>query len=143
MLRDRVLWCVVALAIPFWCGLFLYTKPQPNLLWPIHNPVAFIVPALIYPVLEEIVFRGLIQDYLNKRLNSRQLGPITIANLLTSIVFAAMHFFYHIPQWAAAVFIPSLLFGYFKDKYLSLAPPMLLHVYYNSGYYWIFGMASE
>ena len=65
------------------------------------------------------------------------------ANLLTSLVFAGMHFFYHLPLWAAAVFIPSLVFGYFKDKYLSLGPPILLHVYYNSGYYWLFGAVSD
>lgn len=143
MLRDRIFWSAIVVAILFWWGLFIYVEPQFKPLWPLHNPSAFVTPALLYPVLEEIVFRGLVQDYFNKLQTSRLAGPITMANLATSLLFTALHFFYHAPLWAAAVFIPSLLFGYFKDKYLSLGPPIVLHVYYNCGYYWIFTSVGD
>ena len=32
--------------------------------------------------------------------------------------------------------LPSLLFGYFKDRYRSLTIPIILHVFYNAGYFW-------
>ncbi len=34
--------------------------------------------------------------------------------------------------------LPSLVFGYFKDKYHSLTAPILLHVFYNAGFFWLF-----
>ncbi len=143
MASDRIFWSAVVFAIFFWCGLYIYIEPQLSPLWPLHHPLAFAIPALVYPVLEEVVFRGLVQEYLSKFLESRRFGPITHANLVTSLLFTVMHYFFHVPLWAAAVFIPSLVFGYFKDKYLSLIPPILLHVYYNSGYYWIFGAVTD
>jgi len=97
-----------------------------------------VLPALVYPVLEEIVFRGGLQEVLQRYVRGRAIGPITVANIGTSVVFTALHFLYHAPLWAAAVFIPSLIFGYFKDSYRRLAPPIVLHVFYNTGYYWLF-----
>ena len=61
------------------------------------------------------------------------------ANLLTSLLFTALHFINHAPLWAAAVFFPSLVFGFFKDRTGKLAAPIILHVFYNSGYFWLFG----
>lgn len=52
---------------------------------------------------------------------------------------AALHFLYRPLPWAALVFVPSLIFGYFKDKYHGLSAPIQLHIFYNTGYYWIFG----
>lgn len=87
--------------------------------------------AIAFPLLEEIVFRGLIQGALLRRLRSR-IGPFSLANIATSLLFVAAHLLYHTPLWAVAVFIPSLLFGYFYDRYQHLLPPILLHVLYNS-----------
>ena len=39
----------------------------------------------------------------------------------------------------AAVLLPSLVFGFFKDRSGALWAPMALHVFYNSGYFWLFG----
>lgn len=141
--KDRVFWTAIVFAILFWFGLFTYFEPRFKPLWPLSDPIVFFIPALLYPVLEEIVFRGFIQEHLNNLLISKRLGPITLANLATSLLFTALHFFYHPPLWATAVFIPSLLFGYFKDKYHSLSPPIVLHVYFNCGYYWIFSAGTD
>ncbi len=100
----------------------------------------FLLLAVVYPVLEEIVFRGGLQKQLHRWLNtSWRIGVVSLPNLLTSLVFSAMHLFYHPPLWAAAVVLPSLVFGYFKDKYSGLAAPIALHISYNTGYYWLFG----
>lgn len=137
MLRDRQFWAALAAAVLFWLGLWLWQQPALQLGWPLAYPLAFLLPALVYPVLEEIVFRGLIQDTL-RQWNPAALGPLSLANLFASLLFSALHFFYHAPLWAALVFLPSLVFGYFKERHNSLAAPVGLHMFYNSGYYWIF-----
>lgn len=143
MSRDRVFWGAIIAGLFFWSGLYLYTRPDLNLIWPLTQPVVFFFPAVVYPIVEEIVFRGLVQEALSRSLPTHILGPITIANLATSILFTSMHFIYHTPLWAIAVIIPSLVFGYFKDRHQSLLSPIVLHVYYNSGYYWIFSVPIE
>ena len=57
---------------------------------------------------------------------------------LISLVFTGLHFIYHPPLWAASVLLPSLVFGYFKDRYRTLTTPIILHVFYNAGYFWLF-----
>ena len=66
---------------------------------------------MVYPLLEEIVFRGLVQELVHEYISAHSLGPLSVANLLTSLLFTGMHFFYHAPVWAALVFLPSLVFG--------------------------------
>jgi membrane protease YdiL (CAAX protease family) len=106
-----------------------------------REPLRFAVPALIYPILEEIVFRGGLQTFLLRYPRGRaRWGGFTLANILTSAVFAALHLFPHAPLWSAATFLPSVVFGYFRDRHSSLLSPIALHVFYNSGYFWLFGL---
>ena len=60
---------------------------------------------------------------------------MTQANLLTSVLFVLAHVFYHSPLWAVAVFVPSLVFGHFRDRVGNIAPSLALHVYYNMGFF--------
>lgn len=94
---------------------------------------------LIYPTLEEIIFRGGLQPWLSHhpRGAASRCG-ISVANLVTSTLFAATHLLRHPPGWAAAMFLPSLVFGYFRDRHNSLRSPIVLHVFYNTGYFWLF-----
>jgi membrane protease YdiL (CAAX protease family) len=46
-----------------------------------------------------------------------------------------MHFINHPPFWALAVFFPSLVFGYFRDRCDSVVPAITLHILYNFGYF--------
>lgn len=136
--RDRLFYAAVAAAPVYWLLLFLLTRPRPQLDWPLQQPLVFLYPALFYPVLEELVFRGLIQELAHRYLKPWRVGPLSHANLLTSLLFTALHFISHPPLWAAAVLVPSLVFGFFKDRSGALAVPVVLHVFYNSGYLWLF-----
>ena len=144
MTSDKKWWLdpyfliVLLAACIYWAGLYAMTLPNPNWFWPIQTPAAFLYPALVYPVLEEIVFRGLIQDWFRQKLPGLAVGAISKANLITSLLFTALHFINHPPLWAAAVFIPALIFGYFKDRSGGLGAPIALHVFFNSGYFLIF-----
>lgn len=113
--------------------------PSADLSWPLLFPGKFIILVFVYPVLEEITFRGLIQKvFLKKWFDRNCLGGISFANLLTSIIFMLLHFLYHPILWASSIFIPSLIFGYFRDKYNSVLPGTVLHIIYNFGYFWLF-----
>jgi len=95
--------------------------------------------SVLMPVLEEIVFRGGIQSALVcwPPLARRWYG-ISLANLITSVLFAAMHLFAQPPLWAALVFFPSLVFGWARDRYNAVVPSVLLHSVYNAGFVWLF-----
>lgn len=137
--RDPVLWAALAAPLLFWTGLLLLTRPETDLGWPLQGAWAFTRVALVSPLAEELVFRGAIQGWLQRVLRRPLPGPLSLPNLLTSALFASAHALYHAPAWAAAVLIPSLVFGHFRDRYQGLGMPITLHIYYNSGYYWLFG----
>jgi membrane protease YdiL (CAAX protease family) len=119
--------------------LFWLTRPTADFSWPAHAPIAFLMPALVYPVLEEIVFRGAVQGALWKtRLAAVTLGPFSGPNLMTSAVFFGLHIFLR-PTWLSiGIIVPSLVFGYFRDRYQGLTPPIILHIFYNTGFLLIF-----
>jgi membrane protease YdiL (CAAX protease family) len=136
---DPLFFAALAAALGYWLVLYLVTQAVPEPGWPLREPLRFLYPALLYPVVEELVFRGLVQDLAHRHLSPWRLGPLSHANLLTSLLFTALHFINHAPLWAAAVFCPSLVFGFFKDRTGKLTAPIILHVFYNSGYFWLFG----
>ena len=108
------------------------------------NPWLLIQFLLVAPVLEELVFRGLLQDVLTAsrsgrpRFGAAGVGPFSLANVITSAVFAACHLPHHPPLLACAVFLPSLVFGRVKEMYDSLLPPIALHSWYNLAFVMIF-----
>jgi membrane protease YdiL (CAAX protease family) len=60
---------------------------------------------------------------------------LTQANLTSSALFTTLHFTSHAPLWAIGVLLPSLLFGYFRDRHDSIYPAIVLHIFYNAGYF--------
>ena len=84
-------------------------------------------------VLEEIVFRGGLQSLLRRWRPLAATRPISGANLLTSVAFAAFHLWHH-PALAALGVLPvSLLLGWVYERSGErLLPPVLLHLYFNA-----------
>jgi len=89
---------------------------------------------LVQPVLEELVFRGIAQGELLQWTGGRKAGPVTQANLWTSLGFTAAHFLVQPPAWALAVAVPSLVFGHLRDRLRSAWPAVVLHGLYNLGF---------
>lgn len=139
VLRDRQLLWAVLVPLPLWFAGFLWFAPATDPAWPLNRPRDLLFLGLVYPLIEELLFRGLLQGGLREREGLRRcrLG-VSGANLITSGVFTGLHFLAHPPLAAAAVFVPSLVFGYFRDRHGSLCTPIVLHMYYNIGYFWIF-----
>jgi len=93
-----------------------------------------LISVLIWqPLIEELLFRGIIQGQLSRQgWGQHALFNITIANVVTSVLFVALHMFNNSPVWSLTIFIPSLVYGYFRDRFNSVYPSMLLHSSYNA-----------
>lgn len=88
---------------------------------------------IVSPVLEEIVFRGLLQGWLLRRAAlARPRVGLSGANVLTSIAFAAAHLWREPWSWAALTFFPSLMFGVARERSGAVAASCVLHAAYNA-----------
>lgn len=109
--------------------------------WPSRSAASLAVAGWIavlalQPLAEELFFRGFLQAQLvSTSWGSRQWAGFTLANLLVSVAFAAAHLWHHPAPWAAAVLVPSLLLGYFRDRHGSVVTPVILHSTYNAAYF--------
>jgi uncharacterized protein len=119
---------VSALAVAMQFGLQV---PLPR-----HAGVTIVALLLLAPIVEEIVFRGGVQELLDRTAFGRLAlcADLTVGNVVTSALFSAAHLI-SAPAWlAAAVFFPSLLLGRVKQLYRSLVPVVLVHASYNACY---------
>ncbi len=138
--RDRLFHIALAAGPVFWAawGLVAPVNPLPWFrLW----SLAFFSVTVWQPLMEELFFRGLIQGQLGRLAWGRHsfLG-VTPANAVTSMLFMAAHWLTHPPLWAIAVLVPSLLFGAMRDRFRSLYPALVLHSFYNTGYFLLAGL---
>ena len=79
---------------------------------------------VVAPVMEEIFFRGILQESI-----TRKRGPI-VGVLITSTIFAAAH--YTVPPQALNAFCVSLVLGYVYARSGSLVPVILIHAINNA-----------
>ena len=93
---------------------------------------------VLFPVLEETLFRGLLQPMIAHSISGRW-RLISTANLITSLIFALFHLINHPPLWAVATFFPSLVFGYAYERYRNIVAPTLIHSVYNAGFFLLVG----
>lgn len=108
------------------------------LTWQPHWPGAVIVllGVIVAPVIEEIVFRGGVQEWLIARGwgGSADVWWPSPANIVTSLLFALGHLLHHPPLWALSMGLPSLVFGLLYEHRRHLGPPITAHSVYNAAY---------
>ncbi|MCG5547571.1 JDVT-CTERM system glutamic-type intramembrane protease MrtJ [Halorhodospira halochloris] len=130
VLCDGWLYGVMLAALPLSFALVLFIEPASG---PIElTPLSLLSFLIIFPVIEELAFRGLIQGLLLSRTVGRwRIGTVSVANLITTVLFACAHF----PRggWllACGVVAPSLLLGLFRERHGRLLSPILLHIFFN------------
>ena len=128
-----------AMRLPVWVALALVVGPH------MRAPVgasAWLSLVLVQPLLEELVLRGLVQGLalgLALGLSTRhgvalRLGPLSVANALTTGLFVALHLPHQPLPWALAVALPSLVLGHLRERLGSVWPGVLLHAIYNLGF---------
>ncbi|MEZ9697728.1 JDVT-CTERM system glutamic-type intramembrane protease [Vibrio sp. 10N.261.46.E12] len=130
--KDKQLHITVCLSIAIGLAFWFALPYGLNNVWPITT-VALVNILLVYPVLEEVSFRGGIHDFLLKQklLNNQYYG-VSVSNVVTSCLFASFHLMQHPPLFAALTFIPSVILGHFKERYGSLLVPIALHCLFNA-----------
>jgi len=132
--RDLHWYIAILLAVIYWVGYGLLIEPL-SFSNVIMEPKLFLFSILLYPIVEELVFRGLVQEFfLGYVFLQKQVLGLSQANIITSILFAIFHLLNHEWFWALLIFFPSLVFGYFKDRHQSVLPCILLHSIYNLGF---------
>lgn len=131
--KDSIFVFLLIAPLPVWLWLYI-TKGVTG----ITNLSVLLSLVLLFPIIEEILFRGFIQPFLAKRLHQRW-SIFSLANVLSSILFVLAHFINHPPVCALAVLIPSLVFGYIQERTNNLAAPILLHCTYNAGFFLVLG----
>ena len=130
-LRDRHFVAALLAARPVWLalGLGLGGALQGPAGW--RGWLSF---ALVQPLVEELVFRGILQGQVLRLSAGRRVGPLSLANLGTTGAFVALHLVVQPAAWALAVAAPSLLFGHVRERLGSVWPAVLLHALFNTGF---------
>jgi membrane protease YdiL (CAAX protease family) len=96
---------------------------RPPGFWPIAGVVlAYAAVAVVGPLVEEMIFRGLLTAGLRRRF-----GPYRTA-VLTAACFAVAHF---IPRVMPAVFLLGLALAFVYERIGSTVPGVLIHCLYN------------
>lgn len=79
--------------------------------------------AIISPIAEELVFRGVILK------KAKDIMPFYVANIIQALLFGIVHMD---PIQATYAFLYGLLFGYMVLKYQSIIPSIALHMLNNT-----------
>lgn len=134
---DRLFIAALGMGCVIWILLFVTVTPTFSRVE--HSILQLIFFSVIWaPILEEIIFRGAIQGaLLNLPRGQSTFLSLSYANWLSSTVFVLAHLFYQSWIWSLLVLPPSLVFGFFRDRYNSIYPGMLLHAIYNAGFLFI------
>lgn len=131
----------ITLATPvFWAWVWWWNSGSP-VVWGREEGLLLLSLILWQPVIEEFGFRGFLQGILLEKASYRFLiGPVTIANGLTSLAFSVAHLPTHPFLWVVGIFLVSLSLGYARERSGSLYPAIGLHAYFNAGYYLTAGL---
>ncbi len=140
--RDTAFLCLLALGPMAWLSMMGVFEPHP-LPWYSIWSSAFFSVVFWQPLFEELLFRGIIQGHVLHSLASQpSVIGLSIPNLFTSFAFSLAHLAHHSTTWSLLVFVPSLCFGLMRDRVGSVYPSIVLHVFYNAGYFLLTGGAT-
>ena len=142
-LKDPLIISGFIFAPIFWLVLYFVSPPADDRTWLLFAPIWYFKLVFIFPILEEMVFRGLVQTTIFGFLRKIKLGPLTLSNIIASFAYFSFNAMNNVPMWLGMILIPSLFFGYLKDKYHTLKQPILMHAYFNAGFFLIFPPVSS
>lgn len=72
-------------------------------------------------IIEEVFYRGWLQQLLKKKL------PVALAVILTSAIFASSHVFVAQAPFMIAVFFPGCIMGFLRERHGNIATSTLFH----------------
>ena len=104
-----------------------YVLDLNNLLKPesfLGGVLLFVAVVILAPLGEEIIFRGFLQQTLEK-----QWKDITLAILFTALIFSLIHMN---PYWFIQIYLLGIILGFLAWKTKSIIAPLILHSLNNS-----------
>ena len=120
----------------FWAAAVVFYEARPGFSWLLADPVRALLLCLFYPLIEEWLFRGVIQGALLQRaVGARGKLGVSVANLVTTGLFFALHWIGRSFQTACWVIGPSLILGIVRERTQSIVVPMLIHCVWNLRWY--------
>lgn len=84
---------------------------------------------VLVPIYEELIFRGVIWKAWREQISG--MGGVWLATILTSLVFAVIHFQYDL-LGVSTIFVLALLMSYARYKSGSLWLPIIIHMTNNA-----------
>jgi len=97
--------------------------------------------AITYPIIEEIIFRGMLLPYLNQTLETTEFVeilymPVSLPIIITAFLFAIAHLQYYklssqSIRYMLFAFIGGIFFGAIADLTQSIMFTLLLHIEFN------------
>ncbi|MBX3301177.1 MAG: JDVT-CTERM system CAAX-type protease [Nitrospira sp.] len=141
--RDSAFLLLLALGPMVWLAMIGFLAFQPLPWHAIWSPT-FLSVVLWQPLFEELLFRGIIQGYVQQSVGIQKTwNGLSLSNFLTSLLFTFSHLASHSISWSVLVLVPSLCFGFVRDRFGSVYPSIILHAFYNSGYFLLIGGATH
>ncbi len=128
-IKDIIFWIALLLAVPV---RFLIIPEIPN-----SSPFCrcfLFADLILLAFCEELLFRGFLMPVVAYKLKGK-ISVFSYSNISAAFVFSLFHLFAHSFFWSAAVFIPALVYGYFREKHDSILPAVVLHFFYNIVYF--------
>lgn len=116
-------------------ALFFGATPHTGRLAISAHAALFQIFVIAFP--EELFFRGYLQEALSQRYSRKirlfgsELLSVSLAVPLTSLLFAFSHTFITFRWWHFAIFFPSLIFGWLREKTGGMIAPTLFHALSN------------
>ena len=135
-IRSRYFFLSLAVGLPVWIVVFFGS------FWGVLQPpsleglLAVLVAVVLFPILEELVFRGLLWDLWDymKKGKSGLLDALAVKNCFISVCFSILHIFNFGILGGLWVFVPSLWLGWLKDQTGSTKACCWVHVVWNLGF---------
>jgi len=98
--------------------------------------MAWLGALALQPIVEETLFRGLLQGaLLRTAFGRRRAVGVSVANAITSAAFVGVHLVHHTPGWALATGPASLALGWLRERRRSTWSAILLHGVFNAEFF--------
>ena len=123
--RTKLLW--LSILLPWLSVLYCWHYGSPVPFAPPNKWSAYLLLIIISPIIEEIAFRGLLQELLVSRIK-----PKIIALVMVNLAFVMLHYARNSNLfYLALVFACGLIFSLLKECFASLKVAVFMHSYYN------------
>lgn len=98
--------------------------------------MAWLGALALQPMVEETLFRGLLQGALGRTAaGRRRAAGVSLANAVASAAFVGVHLVHHSPGWALATGPASLALGWLRERRGGTWSAILLHGVFNAEFF--------